>query len=73
MPGVSKDKIRINAYDNSVEINSDDPQRNYHEVIDLPQEADIETARSTYKNGLLEITFNENKETKPKGKEVKVE
>ena len=25
MPGVSKDKIRINAYDNSLEIMSDDP------------------------------------------------
>ena len=73
MPGVSKDKIKINAYDNSVEIKSDDPQRKYHEVIDLPPEADIETARSTYKNGLLEITFNKKKETKPKGKEVKVE
>jgi HSP20 family protein len=73
MPGVSKDKIKINAYDNSVEIKSDDPQRNYHEVIDLPPEADIETARSTYKNGLLEITFNKKKETKPKGKELKVE
>ena len=73
MPGVTKDKIRISAYDNSVEIKSDDPQRKYHEVIDLPPEADIETARSTYKNGLLEITFNKKKETKPKGKEVKVE
>jgi HSP20 family protein len=73
MPGVSKDKITINAYDNSVEIKSDDPQRKYHEVIDLPQEADIETARSTYNNGLLEITFNKKKETKLKGKEVKVE
>ena len=73
MPGVAKDKIKINAYDNSVEIKSDDPQRKYHEVIDLPPEADIETARSTYKNGLLEITFNKKKETKPKGKEVKVE
>ncbi len=55
MPGVTKDKIKINAYDNSVEIKSDDPQRKYHEVIDLPPEADIKTARSTYKNGILEI------------------
>ena len=73
MPGVSKDKIRINAYDNSVEIKSDDPQRKYHEVIDLPQEADIETAKSSYKNGLLEIVFKIREQTKPKGKEVKVE
>ena len=73
MPGVSKDKIKINAYDNSVEIKSDDPQRKYHEVIDLPPEADIETARSSYRNGILEITFKKKKETKPKGKELKVE
>jgi HSP20 family protein len=73
MPGVSKDKIRINAYDNSVEINSDDPHRNYHEVINLPPEADVETAKSTYKNGILEIVFKKREQTKPKGKEVKVE
>jgi HSP20 family molecular chaperone IbpA len=73
MSGVSKDKIRINAYDNSVEIKSDDPQRNYHEVINLPPEADVETAKSTYKNGILEIVFKKREQTKPKGKEVKVE
>jgi HSP20 family protein len=72
MPGVSKDKIKINAYDNSVEINSDDPQRKYHEVIDLPPEADIETAKSTYNNGILGITFDKKKESKPKGRDIKV-
>jgi HSP20 family protein len=45
----------------------------YHRVVDLPPEADIETARSNYNNGILEITFNKKKETKPKGREVKVE
>jgi HSP20 family protein len=39
----------------------------------LSQEVDIETARSTYNNGILEITFDKRKEIKPKGKEVKVE
>jgi HSP20 family protein len=34
LPGVSKEQIRINAYDNKVEINSKDPKRKYHEVID---------------------------------------
>jgi HSP20 family protein len=40
-----------------VEIRSDDPQRKYHEVIELPAEADIETAKSIYKNRILEIIF----------------
>jgi HSP20 family protein len=73
MPGVSKNKIKIDAYDNTLEVKSEDPQRKYHKVIDLPPEADLETAKSKYNNGILEISFDKKKETKPKGKEIKVE
>jgi HSP20 family protein len=73
MPGVSKENIRINVYDSLVEIKSEDPRRKYHKTIDLPAEADIETAKSRYNNGILEITFEKKKETKPKGKEIKIE
>jgi HSP20 family protein len=73
MPGVNKENIKINAYDTTLEVRSDDPQRKYHEVIDLPPEADVETARSTYKNGILEIVFDKKKESKPKGKNIKIE
>ena len=73
MPGVNKENIKINAYDTTLEVRSDNPQRKYHEVIDLPPEADVETARSTYKNGILEIVFDKKKESKPKGKDIKIE
>jgi HSP20 family protein len=73
IPGVNKENIKINAYDNSLEIMTNDPQKKYHRVIDLPQEADIETVKSTYKNGILEIVFNKKQQAKPKGKEIKVE
>ena len=73
MPGIKKENIKINAYENSVEIISDDSQRKYHKVIDLPPEADIETVKSIYNNGILEVVFNKKKQTKPKGKEIKVE
>ncbi len=73
MPGIKKENIKINAYENSVEIISDDPQRKYHKVLDLPPEADIETVKSKYNNGILEVVFNKKKQTKPKGKEIKVE
>jgi HSP20 family protein len=73
MPGVSKENIRIDAFDSTVEVKSEDPQRKYHKTIDLPEEADIETAKSNYNNGILEITFKKKKETKPKGKEIKIE
>jgi HSP20 family protein len=36
MPGVSKDKIKINAYDNTVEVKSEDPQRKYNQNISIP-------------------------------------
>ena len=42
-------------------------------LLNLHLETHIETARSTYKNGILEIIFNKRKEFKPMGKDVKVE
>ncbi|HEY6882941.1 MAG TPA: archaeal heat shock protein Hsp20 [Nitrososphaeraceae archaeon] len=73
MPGINKNNIRINAYDQTLEVKSDDPKRKYHKAIEVPSETDIETARSTYNNGILEITFEKKEQKKPKGKEIKVE
>ena len=69
MPGVSKENIKINVYDNSVEVTATDTEkRKYHEVIEVPAETDIETATSTYKNGILEITFKKKGANKTKRK-----
>jgi HSP20 family protein len=74
MPGIKKEDIKINAYDEKVEIKTiDNAQRKYHKIINLPKQADLETARSTYNNGILEVTFDKKKEQKPKGKEIKIE
>jgi HSP20 family protein len=74
MPGVSKENIVINLYDNSLELTTTGTEeRKYHEVIEIPPEADIETATSTYKNGILEITFQKKEQSKPKGRQIKIE
>jgi HSP20 family protein len=74
MPGVNKENIKVNAYDNSVEVTTtDQEQRKYHEVVEIPPETDIETVKSTYKNGILEIIFKKKQQTKPKGKQINVE
>jgi HSP20 family protein len=74
MPGVSKENIKINAYDNSLELSTSGTEgRKYHEVLELPPETDIDTATSTYTNGILEITFKKKEQSKPKGKEIKIE
>lgn len=73
MPGVKKEDIRVNASEGYLEVLSNNPQRRYHKTLELPKEADIETARSTYNNGILEITFNKKEVTKSKGKTIKIE
>ncbi|MGH9972501.1 MAG: archaeal heat shock protein Hsp20 [Nitrososphaeraceae archaeon] len=73
LPGVSKENIKINAYENKVEVKTEDTKRKYHEVIEIPLYVDIETAKSNYNNGILEITFKKKDAAKPKGKEIKIE
>lgn len=59
MPGIDKKDIKVNAYDNSVEIfTADTSERKYRRIIDLPGETDTSSiTKATYKNGMLEITF----------------
>jgi HSP20 family protein len=59
--GVKKEDIKINAYGETVEVTANNPQRKCHKTIGLPPETDIETARSRYNNGILEITFDKKK------------
>jgi HSP20 family protein len=73
MPGVSKENIKINAYENKVEVKTEATKRRYHEVIEIPVYADIETAKSNYNNGILEIIFKKKAEGKPKGKNITVD
>lgn len=74
MPGIKKTDIKIKAYDSKVEVTTaKDAQRKYHKIVDLPEQADLETAKSVYNNGILEITFDKKKDDKPAGKEIKVD
>ena len=74
MPGIDKKDIKVNAYDNSVEIfTADTSQKKYRRIVELPPDTDLETAKSTYRNGLLEVVFNKKAQTKPKGKNIKIE
>jgi HSP20 family protein len=59
VPGISKEDIKVNAYNNSVEIfTADTSERKYRRIIDLPGETDTSSiTKATYKNGMLEITF----------------
>ena len=73
MPGVPKDKIKLSAYQDKLEITSQDPERKYHQLVEIPPQADIETIRSSYNNGILEIVFKKKDDKGSKGKEIKIE
>jgi len=53
--------------------NSQEPQRRFHETVDLPPEADIETARSSYNNGILELVFKKKEEKGSRGIEIRID
>lgn len=73
MPGIAKEDIKINAYDGSAEISAGKGARKYKRLVELPPDADIETARSAFNNGLLEITFDKKKKPERKSKEIKID
>ena len=73
LPGVSKEQIRIDANENQVDIKTEGTKRRYHEVIDLPAEVDIDSVKSTFTNGLLEITFNKKLQDKAKSKSIRID
>ncbi len=72
MPGVNKDDIRLTATEKSLTINAQSAERKYSKKVELPEEVDPKSARSTYKNGILEVTFNK-KESKQEGFTIKID
>ena len=57
VPGVNKEDLRVTADESSVTIESTTGQPRYHKRVDLPEVVDPKTAKSTYKNGILEVSF----------------
>ena len=57
MPGVRKEDINVTVNENSMVISVDSEDRGYHKELDLPGIVDPKGARSTYNNGILEITI----------------
>ncbi len=57
LPGVEKKDIKISAKEGSVEISADTLGRKYHREIDIPHDVEVSSAKSTYRNGILEIVF----------------
>ena len=60
LPGVSKERIKINVHNKELEIDAESEKRRYYEIIHLPIEANTKRLKSTIINGMLEVTFEKN-------------
>jgi HSP20 family protein len=74
LPGVEKQDIKLRATEETLTISVDDPERKYFKEVELPARVKAREAKSTYKNGVLEVTLPKIKEErKAKGEEIKIE
>jgi len=72
VPGVEKNDIQLYATEKTLTIKVDTPNRKYYKEVELPAEVDPKSAKSTYKNGVLEVSLKKIS-PKPKGEPIKIE
>ncbi len=74
VPGVDKKDIKVYASEKALTIQVDTPERKYYKEVDLPTGVNPKSAKSMYKNGVLEVTLTKAKEEKkPKGEPIEIE
>jgi HSP20 family protein len=73
IPGVEKEDIKLHGTETTLTISVDTPQRKYYKEVELPEKVDPKQAKSTYKNGVLEVTLPKKKGEPPRGEPIKIE
>ncbi len=73
MPGVEKSDLKIVVQDKLVDISAEHGDKKYHANVPIKYKVDENSAKASYKNGILELVFKLAGEEKPKGKTVEVE
>ncbi|MGD6933271.1 MAG: archaeal heat shock protein Hsp20 [Candidatus Bathyarchaeia archaeon] len=73
LPGVEKTDIKLHGTEDSLTISVDTPQYKYYKEIELPVKTRIKEARSTYKNGVLEVVIPKlEPSSNPKGEPINI-
>ncbi len=73
MPGVEKTDVKIVVENKIVDLSAEHNEKKYHAKVSLKHKVDENSAKASYKNGVLQIVFKLVEEEKPKGKKVEVE
>ena len=72
LPGVEKSDIKLHGTEESLEISVDTPQSKYYKEVELPAKVRVKEAKSTYKNGVLEVVLPKSEPNKPKGEPINI-
>lgn len=73
LPGVNKEDIQLHGTEDTLTISVDTPERKYYKEVKLPTKVDPKGAKTSYKNGVLEVTLPKKEKEKPKGEPIKIE
>lgn len=73
LPGVNREDIKLNAAENELVISVDTQQRKYYKKVELPTRIKPDTAKASYKNGVLEVKLDKLEKGKPRGTRIVVE
>ena len=72
MPGVEKSDVKIVVDNKVVDVSAEHGEKKYHAKVPLKHKVDENSAKASYKNGILQLVFDL-VEDKPTGKTVEVE
>jgi HSP20 family protein len=74
LPGVDKSEIKLSGTEDSLTIEVDNPQHKYFKEVKLPAKVKVREAKTSYKNGVLEVTFPKLSDGKgPRGEPINIE
>jgi HSP20 family protein len=73
LPGVEKTDIKLHGTEESLEISVDTAQIKYYKEVKLPSKVKVKEAKSSYKNGVLEVVLPKAEAPKkPKGEPIDI-
>jgi HSP20 family protein len=74
LPGVEKNEIKLHGTEEAIEISVDTPQYKYYKEVELPGKVRVKDAKSTYKNGVLEVVIPKIEiSNNPKGEKIDIQ
>ena len=73
LPGVTKEEIKLTGMPTGLTISVNSPSKKYYKELKFPCEVNLENAKSSYKNGVLEVTLKKKKDAKLKGKRPRID